>query len=320
MDDYNDFGGADLTAGFGAFIAFFILLFGILLLITLAIYVYTSIAYQTMYKKSGHPNPWGAWVPFYRDYLFFEHGGVSGWLYIIAYGAAYLLTGIAGVVMTLGQINAAETYMTYGDFSEASMGSIVIGQIFNVLANVPLLAVFVLQIFVVININRAYSLPGGGMIALGILVPIVWIGILAWSKTSLWRPEMAIHGTRGIFVPRQGKTFLERQIAARFGGQMPMHAQKQPKPNPQAPAYTQAQPYTGQPAAQQPHVGQQQVPANPAQPQAPAQPQPQPQPQAPVYPSPDQAQAPAYPEQPQTPTGPEQPQAPAPAEGDTESK
>ena len=354
MDDYND-GMADFATGMGAFFAFLIIFFAVMALFVVAVYVFTSIAYMKMYQKSGHPKPWGAWVPFYREFLLMEHGGVSGWYYLICYGATILLSGIGTVITATAPLGALSSVGMSGEFDSnaggAMTGFMVIGYLFSMLSYVPSIAMVVLQIFVIINLNRAFSRPGAGMIVLGILVPIVWLGILAWGKNSVWRPEGAIHGTRGIFFPRQGTTYLERQIAARFGGVMPAHAQKQPKAQPvpqaayaqqagypqqqqqqpgypaqpqqysapqQAPGYPQ-QPYQQQAPAQQPY--QQQAPYQ--QPQQPYTQQPPVQPQAPVYPAPQQdpaAQAPAKPQaqaQAQPTVQPSAPQAPVdPAEGD----
>lgn len=320
MDDYYyDMDG--FAAGMGAFFAFLLVFFAVMAIIFIAMYVYTSLAYMKMYQKAGHPNPWGAWVPFYREYLLFEHGGVNGWYYIIACGASFVLSGIASAVSFTGEIGAIGSIASYDspDYysSGVGTGAIIIGGILSFISYLPAIAVFVLQIFVVINLSRAFSRPGAGMIVLGILVPVVWIGILAWGKASVWRPEMAIHGTRGLFFPRQGKTYLERQITARFGGQMPVHAQQQPKAQPQqAQQQYQQQAYPQQTQQQAPVQQQQQ--AYPAQPQTPSYPQQPVQPQAPVQPQEptqqDPAQPAAQPPAPQAPGDPATPDAPAPGD------
>lgn len=48
-------------------------------------YVFSSIALMMLFKKAGHPQAWGAWVPFYNTYLFIKFGGQNTlwfWIYL----------------------------------------------------------------------------------------------------------------------------------------------------------------------------------------------------------------------------------------------
>ena len=82
------------TAGFLAFIAAYI---GFILIISIGIYVLTSIATMKLFKKAGLPG-WKAWVPFYSNWLFLELGGYNGALIFLAF--IPLFGGIALLVAT----------------------------------------------------------------------------------------------------------------------------------------------------------------------------------------------------------------------------
>lgn len=69
------------TAGFLAFIAAYI---GFILIISIGVYVLTSIATMKLFKKAGLPG-WKAWVPFYSNWLFLELGGYNGALIFLAF-------------------------------------------------------------------------------------------------------------------------------------------------------------------------------------------------------------------------------------------
>ena len=103
MYDNYYYGGGDYyssnvspaeTAGFLAFIAAYI---GFILMISIGIYVLTSIATMKLFKKAGLPG-WKAWVPFYSNWLFLELGGYNGALIFLAF--IPLFGGIALLVAT----------------------------------------------------------------------------------------------------------------------------------------------------------------------------------------------------------------------------
>ena len=90
MYDNYYYGGGDYyssnvspaeTAGFLAFIAAYI---GFILIISIGVYVLTSIAKMKIFKKAGLPG-WKAWVPFYNNWLFLELGGYNGALIFLAF-------------------------------------------------------------------------------------------------------------------------------------------------------------------------------------------------------------------------------------------
>ena len=90
MYDNYYYGGGDYysssvspaeTAGFLAFIAAYI---GFILIISIGVYVLTSIAKMKIFEKAGLPG-WKAWVPIYRKWKFLELGGYSGALIFLAF-------------------------------------------------------------------------------------------------------------------------------------------------------------------------------------------------------------------------------------------
>lgn len=62
---------AILGSALGAFILGAIVFF---ILIAVAIWIYTSLAWMTIGKKLKHKNPWLAWIPFARTAMVFELG------------------------------------------------------------------------------------------------------------------------------------------------------------------------------------------------------------------------------------------------------
>ena len=60
-----------LGGAFGAFIVGFLILF---ILIVVAVWIYTSLAWQTIGKKLKHKNPRLAWIPFARTALVLKLG------------------------------------------------------------------------------------------------------------------------------------------------------------------------------------------------------------------------------------------------------
>jgi hypothetical protein len=88
----------------GTFLAIFLTIYavaiGIGILISLAIYVVSGIAYMKLFRKVG-VEPWAAWVPFFNNWRLLEVGGQEGWfavLSIVPFGSyvAAVFIGIAG--------------------------------------------------------------------------------------------------------------------------------------------------------------------------------------------------------------------------------
>lgn len=153
----------------------------IALVITIITYLWGSFALMSIYKKAGHPQLWSAWVPFYRDFVFFELGGQAGWFMFLSLAS--------GAVASL-------TSEEYGLRWVVTLSvSIIISS-----------AALVFWIFAAVNINRAFGKSILGFTIFATLLPLVWLSLLAWSR-STFDPQR----TTGPFTPGQGQTFLERQ-------------------------------------------------------------------------------------------------------------
>lgn len=57
---------------------------GMIMMISLGVYILTSIAKMKIFEKAGLPG-WKAWVPIYREWKFLELGGYSGALIFLAF-------------------------------------------------------------------------------------------------------------------------------------------------------------------------------------------------------------------------------------------
>lgn len=91
---YDDYGG---YAALSAMLA----LFGFVLLIVAVLgYVLSSIFMMKIFEKAGVDGKWRAWVPVYREMVFFKLGDMSPWLVLYTLGATILLapTGIGSII------------------------------------------------------------------------------------------------------------------------------------------------------------------------------------------------------------------------------
>ncbi|MEH3088196.1 MAG: large exoprotein [Microbacterium arborescens] len=100
MPDYYDGGGA----GLGAFLAFFLLLLPIILIVSLAGYIISSFFYMKIFEKAGVQGKWRAWVPVYRELVFAKLGDLSPWVMLGAFVAAAVLTNIPAIGPILGYV------------------------------------------------------------------------------------------------------------------------------------------------------------------------------------------------------------------------
>lgn len=64
--------------------AFLLLILPIFLLLTVGVYVATSIALMKIFKKAGVENAWAAWVPVYNNWKLLEIGGQQGFWALLA--------------------------------------------------------------------------------------------------------------------------------------------------------------------------------------------------------------------------------------------
>lgn len=100
MPDYYDGGGA----GVGAFLAFFLLLLPVILIVSLAGYIISSFFYMKIFEKAGVQGKWRAWVPVYREMVFAKLGDLSPWVMLGAIVAVAVLTNIPAIGPILGYV------------------------------------------------------------------------------------------------------------------------------------------------------------------------------------------------------------------------
>ena len=85
---------AILESSLGALIVGAIVLF---ILIAVAIWIYTSLAWATIGKKLKHKNPWLAWIPFARTALVLKLGKFH-WAWVFLYLIPIIGWGILGIL------------------------------------------------------------------------------------------------------------------------------------------------------------------------------------------------------------------------------
>jgi hypothetical protein len=162
------------------FYAFLIILIFFIFFLSAIFYVWASIALMGVFKKANHPQPWAAWIPFYRDYVFFEVGGQSGWF--------MFLTLASGIVLS---------------FTEDEFGvRWVITLLVSILVSA---AAAVFWVFAIVNVNKAFGKHVLGFTILGVLLPLIWLSILAWDRS-----QFVAKRANGPMVPGHGNTFLEQ--------------------------------------------------------------------------------------------------------------
>lgn len=76
------------------------LILGFLFLI--AIYVYSALAYQTIYRKSGHKRPWMAWIPIANAVPTLELGGFHwAWVFLAVAAMIPVVGFIASIALVV---------------------------------------------------------------------------------------------------------------------------------------------------------------------------------------------------------------------------
>jgi len=266
---YYDDPFAEMTAAFGAMFA---ALAVVLIVPFIIAYVLFSVFYMKLFEKAGVNDKWRAWIPVYREMIFFKIGDMNPWL--------VLIFGVGGVVLSI----------------------IYIGSL--------LLAAFtVFWAMAIIRISfKAKNEAAWAALALGLpgLGSIIWLGIMAFTKDP-WQPQIPqakwAHTFLGDKTDWAGVPFGGVPAPA-YGGNQPYGygsndpygypapaAPQDPYGAPQGYAAPQA-PY-GQPEAQDPFA----APAAPQDPfAAPAAPVPPEAPSAPAAPAPQEPQTPAEPD------------------------
>lgn len=181
------------------------------LIFALAGYVLTSLFLMKIFEKAGVQGKWRAWVPIYNSMIFLKLGDLSPWLILYAIGATVLLSWVP-----------------------------VIGQIIG-------LAAFVLMVLAAYRVGQKLQ-KEGAWVVLYIFLAIVWLGIMAFSK-SRWNPQIppapwagnAFFGDRTVWdgIPVQPSAAAAPGAAPGYGapqGYVPPQGYQQPAPGYQQPA------------------------------------------------------------------------------------
>jgi hypothetical protein len=129
------------------------------IIITLAIYVYTSLALMFIAKKAGYQYPGLMWIPFVNIALIFHLGKMPWWLVF-----GYLLAIILAIIPFVGWV----------------------------LAIIIIIALYVVGIIAWYRLCEKLGKPNWWGLLIGILYPLpilgivslVFMGLLAWSKTT----------------------------------------------------------------------------------------------------------------------------------------
>lgn len=150
------------------------------ILLSVGLFVWGSFAMMALFKKAGYPQPWAAWVPYYREFVFFEIGGQTGWFMFLSVGATFVTAVMADQVGARWGLTA-------------------------VVALLVTAAALVFWILAVSNVNRAMNKHLIWFTLLGAVLPLIWLSIVAWDRSS-FDPLRA----SGPKVPGKGDTFLER--------------------------------------------------------------------------------------------------------------
>lgn len=132
--------------GIDALAAGFIVIFGIIMLIALAIGVVTIIGMWKILEKGNKPG-WGALIPFYNQYLLCDMVGVNPWWILIV-----AVSPILGIVPVIGEL-----------------ASFAVSIYFTVLLNVSL--------------ARAFKKEDGFAVGLILLAPVFYL-ILGFGKEN----------------------------------------------------------------------------------------------------------------------------------------
>lgn len=142
----------DPFAAAGALVAAF---FVALIIPFIIAYVLFSVFYMKLFEKAGVNDKWRAWIPVYREMIFFKIGDMNPWLVLI-----FLVGGGVLSVIYVGSILLA----AYGVFW----------------------AMAVIRISFKAKNEAAWAALALGLPGLG---SIIWLGIMAFTKDP-WQPQI----------------------------------------------------------------------------------------------------------------------------------
>jgi hypothetical protein len=136
------------------------------ILIVGAVYVVSSLLLSALFKRANVAK-WAGWVPFYRDWKFFQIGGYPGQLIFISVGAVVLYI-IGFVCLTIGGAAA------------------VVGGLFIFLFFAALIANLVFCCLAAHNIGKKLN-KEGILTLFYVIFPLIWWAlILSTDKSVNW--------------------------------------------------------------------------------------------------------------------------------------
>lgn len=84
---------------------------------TIIVYVADSLGRYKVYQKAGLPNAWGAWIPFYKDWIFLKMGnfpGLIAFLPLIPMAIMFIVLGIgSGIPKEIAPTIFSAAQLTY---------------------------------------------------------------------------------------------------------------------------------------------------------------------------------------------------------------
>jgi len=135
-------------------------------ILVIALYVVSAIFLKKIFEKAGVANPNVAWIPVYNYLIFIKLGDVNPILYLIAIGATILLSWIP-----------------------------VLGQLIGLAAA----AVFVLAAY---RINLKLQKDPIPFTIFAVLLGIVWLGVIAFSKNQWNTASKPLPGVAPVPAPQ----------------------------------------------------------------------------------------------------------------------
>ncbi|WP_045274144.1 hypothetical protein, partial [Microbacterium terrae] len=146
----------DYDYGYGAMVAFWLILAPILLILAIAGYVIGAFFLMKVFEKAGVQGKWRAWVPVYNSLVAAKLGDLSPWVMLGAIVASALLGQIPGIGWIFSLVGLA-AWVLSGWRIGLKLGK-----------DWPLLLLWLI--------------PGVGT--------LIWVGILAFDKAP-WNPNIA---------------------------------------------------------------------------------------------------------------------------------
>jgi hypothetical protein len=94
-----DYGSGGAAAFVSIFLIAYFIFIGLILLLSLAVYVLDGFAFMKLFRKVGI-EPWAAWVPIFNRWRLLELGGQPGWISVLSVVSAASI--VAAVFEAMG--------------------------------------------------------------------------------------------------------------------------------------------------------------------------------------------------------------------------